>query len=364
MFRAGSVLETLAERSWAIAPAITTFSQPAFYLADQLKRVTGMAYTDDPERDMSGGIATLQPETRMFLLKDAVLIDGSLYIAHCRIDFHARSRISRLDRYVPRTRVESELYRASMYSSYDGHEFFGLWLTDDCPNYLLARDHGVPVTTSQPASEHMLQYERRFGMKPMRTNSAYMRELVLFDDHWGNNLDKHARFSLLRQKLLSQLDVPRHPGTFILRRDSGKRRTMYNEIEMAEYLRERRGFRIVDVTRDDIATIAANCAGASVIAGIEGSHMVHGLMAAEPGAAVLTLQPPDRFCSVIKRTTDMEGLRFGFVVGRQEVGGFSVDPAEVERTLDLFPRSRTELQRQVSAVVSAPQGELASAGER
>jgi capsular polysaccharide biosynthesis protein len=114
---------------------------------------------------------------------------------------------------------------------------------------------------------------------------------------------------------------------------------MHNEVAMAEYLRERRGFRIVDVTRDDVPTIVAACAGARIIAGIEGSQIVHGLMVLERGSAVLTLQPPNRFCSVIKRTTDMAGMNYGFVVGQQNAGGFLVDPAEVERTLDLFPQA-------------------------
>jgi hypothetical protein len=72
---------------------------------------------------------------------------------------------------------------------------------------------------------------------------------------------------------------------------------------------------------------------------VEGSHLMHGLMVLEPGASVLTLQPPDRFCGVIKRTTDMEYLNYGFVVGQAEEGGFRADPDEVERTLDMLPQS-------------------------
>jgi len=337
LFRVGQLLEGIAQKSWEISPSSIAISRPAYFLPGQLERVTGMAYTDNPRRDMQGGIATLYPPTRGFLVKDATLVDGSLYKAGKRLDLYSRARIPKRDRYIPRMRVEYELDCGAIYSSYDGNEFFGLWLTDDCPNYLLARDWGIPITSNQPASAHTLEYEKWLGMKPLRANCAFLHKVVLFDDDWGNNSSKQARFRMMKEKLLANVNVEQHPGAFILRRDSGTPRIMHNEIEMAEYLRERRGFRILDVTRDDVSTIVANCAGARIIAGVEGSHLIHGLLAMQSRGAVLALQPPNRFCGVIKRTTDLENLRFGFVVGKADGNGFRVDPVEVERTLDLFP---------------------------
>jgi capsular polysaccharide biosynthesis protein len=119
---------------------------------------------------------------------------------------------------------------------------------------------------------------------------------------------------------------------------------MFNEIELAEHLRERRGFRILDVTRDDVPTIVAGCAGARVVIGVEGSNLAHGLITMQTGGALVTLQPPDRFSGVLKRTTDMAGMDFAFVVGQAEPGGFRVDPVEVERTLDLLPQSSMSSQ--------------------
>jgi hypothetical protein len=339
LFCAGDFLEAIAEKSWQVEAGGMTVSRAAFFLPGQLERVTGMAYTDDPGRDMRGGITTLQPPTRAYLLTDVTLLDGSLYKRDKRLDMHARMRLSKIARYIPRMRVEDEVEQAAIYSSYDGNEFFGLWLTDDCPNYLLAKEAGVPVTALETASPHMLEYEARLGMTPLRTGGALLHKATLFDDRWGNNPGKHGRLGRVRERLLAGLTVKPHPGVFILRRDSGKRRTMHNEVELAEYLRERWGFSIADVTREDAASILAKCAGARVVAGVEGSHLMHGLMVLEQGASVLTLQPPDRFCGVIKRTSDMEYLNYGFVVGRAEEGGFRADVDEVERTLDLFPQS-------------------------
>jgi hypothetical protein len=62
-------------------------------------------------------------------------------------------------------------------------------------------------------------------------------------------------------------------------------------------------------------------------------------MVLQPGGSVLALQPPNRFCSVLKRTLDRDEQNFGFVVGQTEGNGFYIDPSELERTLDLFPAS-------------------------
>ena len=102
-------------------------------------------------------------------------------------------------------------------------------------------------------------------MSTLRVNSAFLRKTILFDDDWGNNASKLERFTLVREKLLANVKVEPHPGVFILRRASGQARIMFNEIELAEHLRERRGFRILDVTRDDVPTIVAGCAGARIV---------------------------------------------------------------------------------------------------
>lgn len=344
MYRAGARLEAIAEASWEIARGDVIVSRPAIFLPGQLERVTGTAYTYNLERDMSGGIETYQSPTRGYLLKDAWLLDGSLYASDSCFDLYYRSRLSRRQRVFPRCRAEIELGRASIYSTSEGNEYFGLWLTDDCVCYPLARSEGPPVATTLPVTVHIPQYEAMLGMTPVRSEAAYLREVVVFEDggrkprEWGWNAHKRARFAALRDRLLSQVGggAPPHPGVFILRRNSGKPRSMWNELEVAERLRDRRGFRIVDVTRDDVHALMTAVAGARVVAGVEGSHLFHGLMALQPGGAMLALQPPNRFSGVIKWTTDPNGLDYAFVVGHPDREGFVVDVDEVERTIDLI----------------------------
>lgn len=341
LFCVGSQLERMAVRAWQIAPGNATVPRKAFFLDGQLERVTGMAYTDNPRRDMIGGLEIQHAPTRALLLRDVWLLDGSLYKRNYRFDLYSRQRTSRARRFFPTTTVQMQIDRASIYSSHEGNEFFGLWLTDDCTSYPLAQAEGIPVTGNQPASPHTLEYEALLDMRPLRTDAAYLKEAVFFDDHWGNNDSKRDRFVANQRKLRSRFPGADHAGVFILRRGSGKTRIMRNELEMAEHLRRRRGFRVVDVTTHSVPEILAACSGARVLAGIEGSHLMHGLMVLAPGASILTMQPPDRFCGVIKRTSDMMDQHYGFVVGRPAVGGFTVDADEVERTLDLLPHTGT-----------------------
>jgi hypothetical protein len=331
-------IEHVAAKSWEIAPGSMLTTMPSFYLPNQLERVTGRTYSydwnDRPEdvpleREVAGGIERYQAPTRAFLLKDAFLMDGSIHKAGFVSSLYPRSQR------MPRLRAEVEVTRAAVYGTYDGNVFFGLWLTDDLALYPLAANEGLAITTDQTPYSHAAAYEKWLEMSPMRLGSAYFRELVLFDDRLQNQ-GKRERFASLRNKLTTRFGADPHPGVFIVRGSSGKARKLHNELELAERLRARRGFRVVDINAD-AETILSACAGARVLAGVEGSHLYHGLMVLAPGAAVLALQPPNRFCPVLKRTTDRDGQHYGFVIGLPRDDGFAVDPDEVERTIDLFP---------------------------
>lgn len=322
----------IADKEWEISPPQEILSRPAYFLPNQLERVTGTAYIDDPVKEMPGGFTVYQQPSRGFLVKDAYLIDGGIYKENACIWLN--DRVSRL----LRLRVENEVTRGAMYSSYEGNNFFGLWLTDDCAAYPLAKNEGIPITTDHQVTQHIYEYEKLLNMNPIRLRTAFVREMVVFDDTY-QTIDKQKRFQANRKALLSHFNSNTHSGVFILRRDSGKRRILNNELEIAEYLRINRGFQIVDVTKDSVSTILSACSGAQVIIGVEGSQLIHGIMVLEPGKAVLTLQPPDRFCGVIKRTMDRDEQHYGFVVGHQEANGYRIDIDEIERTLDLFPKS-------------------------
>lgn len=334
-------LQSVAVKTWDVAPPDESIAPPAFYLPNQLERVTGWQFYpfEHPRRTMEGNGLVQHGPTRAFLLKDAWLIDGALYKGD------AKSWLSPRAGWLPKIRIEHEIDRAAMYCTVGGNKWFGSWMVDDCITYPMASQLGVPVTTELAETEisvtrhgilHAPGYEKWLGMNPLRMRNAFFRELVIFDDI-SQNRHKHMRFRAMTDKLLSHVNVNSHPGVFVLRGNKGELRLLRNELELAERLRERRGFRIIDPSKSDVATIVAACAGARTVIGIEGSQLIHGVNVLAPGGSLLVLQPPDRFVCFFKYLTDRDQQNFGFVVGTPDGEGFRIDPDEVERTLDLFP---------------------------
>jgi hypothetical protein len=337
-------LQSVAAKTWEIAPGEIAIAPPAFYLPGQLDRVTGWAGDlfypfEHPRRTMEGVGEVQHGPTRAYLLKDVWLIDGALYKGN------AKSALSPRSKWLPRIRVENEIDRGAMYCTSGGNKWFGSWLMDDCITYPLACNEGIPVTTAQSANLvstsrtgilHAPGYEQWLGMKPFRVRDAFFRELVIFDDLCQNR-NKHLRFRAMGEKLLSHVEYNEHPGVFILRGGTGELRLLRNELELAEYLRVRRGFRVIDPAKSDVPTIVAACAGARTVIGIEGSHLIHGVNVLQPGGSLLVLQPPNRFLCFFKYLTDRDHQNFAFVVGSPDGDGFRIDPEEVERTLDLLP---------------------------
>jgi len=331
--RRGSVqsIEHAATRTWELAPGVTRIRPRAYFLPGQLERVTGWVFTDrHPRHEMEGGVEEHHGPTLAAQLDDAWLIDGVLYKGAAVA--HLRPRTSRW----PQLSIDRELDCAAIYCTPQGNRWFGSWLIDDCARYELARREGVAVTTDQPISAHMRQYEAMLDMRPLRLKNAFIRRAVLFDDS-GQNADKHLRFRRLRERLVARGEPPVHPGVFLMRGTAGDRRVLRNEQLLAEQLERTRGFRVLDPLKVDIATIVEACAGARVVVAVEGSALAHAAVAARTGAALLVLQPPDRFCNVFKHIADRDGHHFGFVVGLPEGQDFRIDADELERTLELFP---------------------------
>lgn len=323
-------LESVAEKTWVIAPEETVVCLPAFYQPHQLERIKGWMFSSEHPRLELERTTVSHGATRGFLLKDAWLIDGILYKDGASQFLSQRAGV------LPRIRVNREFERGAMYCSIGGNRYFGQWIIDDCCTYSLACDEGIPIATDRPVYNHGRAYMDLLGMRPTRVDNAYFRELVIFDDI-GQNSNKGQRFRAMRNRIRSSVDVPQHPGVFILRGMAGERRILRNEVAIAKLLRDRRGFRILDPLTADVPTIIKSCAGAQVVVGVEGSALSHGVIAMPEGAALLILQPPDRFVNVYRARTAWSNQHFGFIVGIQDGKDFRIDADEVERTLDLFP---------------------------
>lgn len=318
-----------AER-WMLAPSVRRHVPSAAFLPGQLDRIRGAEFGAVAEvvRDFRGGFEAVQPPTMAYRLKDVDLVDGVLYKR--RAVRHLRRRSRRLPFYARPT----EMMSGAIYDSSLGNRWFGNWLSDDCLTYALAAQFGAPVTARTATWRHAASYEKLLGHRPKRLDHIRFDELTLFDD-MSHNDGKWARAEELRARLLEGQEPIRHPGAFLLRGASGDRRVLRNELAIAEKLAER-GFSIVDPSLSSVDEIVRICAGAQVVAGVEGSHLVHGLAVMSPDAALLVIQPPHRVVSVLKMITDRQGQRYAFVVGSGGCDAFEVAWDDVARTLDLL----------------------------
>ncbi len=327
---AGKDLETLAVERWVIAPRSTEYVKPATYIPSHLERIRGAEFAsmDDTIRAFKGGFKTEQGETLGFRLKNVDLVDGVLYAAG------ATKHLKSNGRWTPAYVKPIEVTRGALYESWMGNRWFGLWLMDDCLTYPLAQQFGSPVTTASPGRGHVPDYESALGMRPRRVRRVHFDELIIFDDS-PHNENKRRRGDTIRNRLISNISTTAHPGVFIVRGRTGDLRVLINERAIAERLASKYGFRILTTESSSVEDFVEACAGARVVAGVEGSHLVHGLVAMPPDALLFTIQPPDRAVSWLKINTDRQGQDYAFVVGEGGEGEFRVDVDDVERTLEM-----------------------------
>ncbi|TCM20830.1 uncharacterized protein DUF563 [Novosphingobium sp. PhB165] len=320
---------------WQIAPRSCIEVRSAKVLPGQLERISGaeVGTVKEAMRHFKGGFDVIAAPTMGYCIRDVLLHNGVL---------HARGAIRRLrpgTRFAPLAFAPHEMGRLALYESGPGNLRFGSWLGDDCLTYRLAEDAGVPFTTALSSTgkfgRHMFEYESALGMLPARAAAIHCNELVLFDDETDNE-HKRARADEMRWRLVRR-PVERHPGVFLLQERANRAgpHALLNELNIAEHLAVRHGFRVLDPSRVDIAQIARACGGAEVIAGVEGDHLVHGLLMMPADARALVIQPQTGVNSTLKRLTDRQGQDYALVVAKGANNGFIADIDDVERTLDL-----------------------------
>jgi hypothetical protein len=332
--RAPVDLEDRAVERWTISPGGRRAVPPAKFLDGQLDRILGTEFgsVEDVARDLRGGHESRDGETLGFRLKHVDFVDGVLYGPGCIRHLRQRSR------WRPWYRVPAEALSGSLYETWIGNRWFGSWLMEDCVSHELARQQGRPVTTAPLAAQgHARAYEQLLDMNPRRVSAVHFDELIVFRDSAGNE-GKRQRAQQMRDRLVSNVSCESHPGVFILRGQAGDRRVLLNEMALAQQLAARRGFKLLDPLASSVDEIVAACAGARVVAGVEGSQLVHGLVCMPPDATLFVIQPPHRVVSVLKLVTDRQGQSFAFVIASGGTDEFTVEPDEVERTLDLLDR--------------------------
>ena len=96
---------------------------------------------------------------------------------------------------------------------------------------------------------------------------------------------------------------------------------------------------IVEMELTPTEVTIAHLMEADFVISVEGSQLSHAVYALAEGGLRFGLQPPFRFYNAHKDWADALGMHYGFVVGDMSGEGFTVDPDDIMRTIDLFPRA-------------------------
>ncbi len=324
-------LRNAADEQWQVAPPEVRAVPPVLIPDGHAERIvqTEFAPTDLVLASLAGDPAEQIGPTMGYLLRDVDIIDGVAYSRGIRLHLHRHHRRSPFPQHM------TDEGKGALYESWVGNRWFGNWLLDDCLSYSLAEEAGGPVTTRPKTPGHVSEYEDLLEMQPRRICDAHFDELIVFDDH-ANNSNRIGRAARFRRQLTQGVSENPVPGVFLMRGRSGDLRNLANEEQIATYLAEHHGFKVYWPEDHTAGELVAACAGAKVVAGVEGSQLCHAIGAMPPGATVLTLQPPDRVTTVLKLMTDRWLQRLAVVVGVGVATSFHVDPADVAAIMNLI----------------------------
>jgi hypothetical protein len=323
----GVDLRSASTKSWTIAPAEDRREPAAIFDPGDLARVTGLGDDCTMDKDLARIHERNQHHgaTRAYLLSDVTLVGGHLFSGRWMQELgNAPLRWVGERRTIIRERVA---LAATRY----GVRYFGHWLLDDLPLALAARELGVPVAPKRNIRLQHQRYSELAGIVVNELEATTFRELVVLEDV-GQNADKRRRYQTLREKF-GALSAAEHPGVMLVRGSSGVKRVLTNE-DAVQALARARGFAVLHPPEHSAEELLAACWGARIVLGVEGSHMVHGLLAMKDGGTVCALMPPFRFNTILKDWSDAIGLRYAFMVGEAHGDGFRVDLRRLTALLD------------------------------
>lgn len=333
-----AALEDVAEATWELCSAEKSDTPAAIHLADEPERIVGYSpWTDrrTEERQVKGG-SVEHAATRAHLLRWVGIVGGHLYCdAHKAGHGYGRERWM-----TARFGPAEQLDRARLMSNWAGSHFFGSFLRDEPARNLIEAPGGNPLALETKPYLHEVGWRSVLGVpRPPVMRYGRVRELIVYTD-FSQNSFKAARYRTLRERLRTAVAPPATAGrqrVYLRRGSGGEARTVANENEIIARLTAR-GFQVIDTDGLGGAEVATALLDASLIVGVEGSHLSHALFPLAEGGGLMVLQPPHRFATPHKGFTDCLGMRYGFVVGEgaPRESAFRIEADRLERALDLM----------------------------
>ncbi|AKF08755.1 glycosyltransferase 61 family protein [Sandaracinus amylolyticus] len=326
-------LRVAADEVLELHPGDVQETAPPFSLPRQTERAREAVQLSTLKWELERAVARRirHAPTYAFRFRHAMLIEGVVYANGAR-----HQQVAERERWRPRWLRGPEVEGAALPSSVIADRFFGHVIAEDSVAALMARELAPLYFTrgKRPRSAHAARYLALYGLGdvPLLRNAS-LHDAWLFEDY-GMNAHKRARYRELRERLSAIPRARSGHGVFFRRRGAGVPRGLVNEAALEERL-AREGFEIIDVAREDVDSIVRRTRDASVVCGVEGSALMHGLLAMREGGAVVALMPPYRFTMALRDHADAMGMRFGYVVGCGTRTRFQITEDELMRTLEL-----------------------------
>jgi hypothetical protein len=295
--------------------------EPGLYVPDHLARIRSCGFGARLRDEIAKIEATswLESSTEVCELKDALVLGGEIFTPEQRFFMHRSSP------YRASLQGTVGMTSACLPNSFQGLQYFGHWLRDDCSAFEVARGIAPVVSLSRPDWTDCPAYERAFGQDWTDLTAFQADRLTLVRDV-GFNLDKGKRFELLRKRARESVKAQARL-VYLARGRTGVRRSIVNEEELLQAL-SANGFAIV---RPETArrSVLEQCMDADLIATIEGSQAAHAVFCLRPKGSLLVIQPPDRFYNPHVEWVRLLGMRYGIVVGQSEGEAMRVTAREV-----------------------------------
>ena len=286
----------MCDKQWTLCPSEQSISPPALYLNGELDKVTAVqeetSYTRELQK-LRGGIPE-HAATIAYQLSDVQLHNGCLYKRAMKLPLTA-VKVSGLGTNTRSNQLSNQLEmhsEAVLACTFSGNRYFGHWMTDDVTLTLAAQQIAETVRTSQPLTAHQVDYSNLLGIVATPVHQAYFKKLIVIQD-FGQNQFKRERYEYIRSKLRTMPSRQSGQKVMLLRGNSGTKRSLVNENEIAEFLSSQ-GFVIVDPQKMSVDEILFETLGAEIVVGVEGSQLAHGLFPLGDAGTILTLQPLGR----------------------------------------------------------------------
>jgi hypothetical protein len=327
-------MKDIAAERIELYPADQSRAPPAVALPGEFDRVVRVepSSTLTQQRSYTEDTAFSHGATAAYRIGDVILADHTLYSSGAYETFRSGGKR------VVLTGPYDEFSEAQLCTYASSSIYFGNWLREALTLELLAEQRGLtPLSFKKAPWMHEPGYRKMMSRQVTQTSFARVGRLWVIDDR-GLNAGWVKRFQELRTRVRAAVNSRGPTHVFLARGKRGSPRELLNAQAISDLL-VARGFVVIEPELLSPQEIVDALGSARIVITVEGSAINHAHYTVPEGSGILVIEPPDRFNAFHRVLTSFNAIRFGYVVGEPAVGGFSLQPDRLLKTLDCLETS-------------------------